>query len=369
MAELLDSLPALEGVLRAPPGPAASLTPEQVEARVDRIIALTARGGYDEAARASEALLREGVRDVRLVAPYFFGIFLAQGPQSLPALLSALRQVSTRGWEQLGPEDNKPALADSGLLWLFKSIYKHLEFHGRAQGDVWRSWCESCLQSHVQEALQQASELTETLKQRLPGGSSVTRLLQVTGWLSESRELFPDKAASPARAQAVEQVRAPVAERGEQETPAGQQEEGTEEHEEEEAREEAPEETEDEEELRREAPRAPRMHSAPSRPQLQHSPALELLLHKLAAFDTLVERQDFSRASMVAADVLHVIDHFDPLVYLPSLFSGFLSRLSAQAGRLEPLMQGSRSLGERTLERLYRADLDAFLGHASGAED
>lgn len=363
MAELMESLSALERTLKAAPGLESSLTPEQVEERVDRIIALTARGGYEEAARASEALLREGVKDIRLVTPYLFGAFLAHGPRSLPALLSTLHQVFTRGWEQLGPEDNKPTLADSGLLWLFKALHKHLEFHGRAQDDVWRKWCESCLQAHVQEALQHASELLETLEQRLPGGGGVTRLIQVIGWLGDNRDLFPEAAASPIQAQAMEQVKAPVVERKEAPPPARREEqEEEEEEEEEEAHEEPP------EEVRLEAPSAPR-RSAPSRPGLEHSPALEQLLHKLAAFDMLVERQDFSRASMVAADLLHVIDHFDPLVYLPSLFSRFLTGLSAHAGELEPLMQGSRSLGERALERLYRADLSAFLGSAPAAED
>jgi flagellar biosynthesis GTPase FlhF len=323
------------------------------------------------------------------VTPYLFKTFLAQGPRSLPALFSALHQVLARGWEQLGPDDNKPTLADSGLLWLFKSIHKHLEFHGRAQDDVWRGWCESCSRPHVQEALQLASELIETLEHRTPGGGGLTRLLQVTGWLTENRELFQETTSSPVRAQAVEQEKAPVKaekapvpERRKEEPPAEPEEEEEEEEEEEalqvtleeledeEFEDEQPdnEEPEDEEAIRREAPRVLRTRSTPP-PELEHSPALEQLLHKLAAFDKLVERQDFSRASVVATDVLHVIDHFDPLVYLPSLFSRFLSGLSAHAGRIEPQMQGSRSLSERALERLYRTDLNAFLNSASGAEE
>lgn len=390
MAELVESLAALERALKAAPGSVSTLTPEQVETRVDRVIAQMAKGAYDEAARTSEALLHEGIRDVRLVTPYVFRAFLAHGPSSLPAILSSLHQVFTRGWEQFGPGDNKPTLADSGLLWLFKSIHKHLEFHAKSLDDMWRKWCESCLQSHVQEALQHADELVETLEQRTPEGGGITRLLQVTGWLRENHELFPETAAGPVRAQAVEQERAPVQEekapvvgrRREEPPDEREEEEACEESpvEDEEMEEEEDEETEDEEseeeedeedeevEVRREAPRGPRASSTPQ-PELELSPALEQLLHKLAAFDRLVERQDFSRASMVATDVLHVIDHFDPLVYLPSLFSRFLSGLNAHAGRIEPLMQGSRSLSERALERLYRTDLQAFLSPAPGEED
>ncbi|NMO18641.1 hypothetical protein HPC49_12455 [Pyxidicoccus fallax] len=372
MAETLESLAALERALTAPSSPSA-LTPEQVETRVERVIAQMARGAYAEAARASEVLLREGACDVRLVSPYLFGAFLTHGPRILPSLFSAVHQICSQGWERLGPDDNKPTLADSGLLWLFKSLHKHLEFHGRAQDDVWRRWCESCSRPHVQEALQSIDELVEILEQRLPGGGGVARLLQVTGWLRENHEAFPETLASP-EPEDDEQV--PEVENREEAEPAEQEEESPEEppekpedeeSKEEESREE--DERQDEEDARLVTPSTSRTRAALP-PEMEHSPALEQLLHKLAAFNQLVERQDFSRASMVASDVLHAIDHFDPLVYLPSLFSRFLTDLSAHAERIEPLMEGSRSsLSERALERLYRTDLEAFLNSASGAED
>jgi hypothetical protein len=372
MAEHLESLSALECLLEV--GPASALTPEQVETRVERVIALMARSAYDEAARASEALLREGIRDVRLVSPYVFGAFLAHGPKVLPSLFSALHRVFTQGWEQLEPGDSRTPLADSGLLWLFKSIHKHLEFHGRAQDDVWRSWCENCTQPHVQEALQKASALAEFLEQQLPGGGGVTRLIQVTGWLSENRELFPETPTKPGRAQAAEPKPAHVNKEHalrvekEDDTLAGWEEDADEPYEELDEEERVDEEPEDVEVVRPRAPSAPRMRAALP-PELEHSPALGQLLQKLTAFDQLVDRQDFSRASMVATDVLHVIDHFDPLVYLPSLFSRFLSGLSSHAADIEPLMQGSKSFSERALERLYRTDMEAFLNFGSEAED
>lgn len=393
MAESIESFSALERMVKAGAGPVSTLTPEQVETRVDRVIAQMTRGAYDEAARTSEALLREGLRDVRLVSPSVFRSFLERGPASLPALFSALHQVFTRGWEQLGPGDNKPTLADSGLLWLFKTIHKHLEFHGKTQDDVWRRWCEDCSRSHVQEALQHAHELAEVLERRTPGGNGLTRLLQVTGWLNENGELFPESATSSVRERAVEQQKAPAKEEKapvkEEKAPvAGRTREAAPVERDEESREEALDEDEDEDEdeddegedeesedgdeeleVRREAPRGPRARPDLA-PGLEPSPALEQLLRKLAAFDMLVERQDFSRARLVATDVLHVIDHFDPLVYLPSLFTRFLSGLNAYAGRLEPVTkEGPQSLGDRALERLYRTDLEAFLRAISAGEE
>ena len=187
MAEPRESLATLERLLAAEPGPASPPTPEQVEARVERLLALLARSAYAEAAQASEALLGEGVKDVRLVSPYLFGAFLAHGPQVLPDLVSILHQVFTRGWEQFGPGD-KTAQADSGLLWLFKSLRKHLEFNSRTRGDVWSKWCERCSQSQLQEARQRIGELGATLPRFLPKGEGVAQLLQLAGWLGENQD-------------------------------------------------------------------------------------------------------------------------------------------------------------------------------------
>ena len=394
MAERLEALATLEQALAVAPGAASPLTPEQVDTRADRIIAQMSRGAYDEAARASEALLREGVRDVRLVCPSLFGAVLAKGPRALPTILSALHQVFTRAWEQLGPHDEqKPTLADSGLLWLFKSIHKHLEFLGRAQDEAWTRWVEGCSQAHVQEALQLAQELHPLLEHRLPGGNAATRLVQLTGWLTEHRDLFPEAmervehAPPPVEEKAPpRETPAPIVETRREQAPIAREEvparkaeetapeapelflEDEDEDEDEDDDEEDDDEEDDDEAPPREVPARLPARREPS-PRLEPSPALAQLLLKLAAFDGLVERQDFSRASMVAADLLHVIDHFDPLVYMPSLFSRFLSSLSTHGERIEPRMTGARTLSERALERLYRTDLEAFLDPAARVED
>jgi hypothetical protein len=116
--------------------------------------------------------------------------------------------------------------------------------------------------------------------------------------------------------------------------------------------------------------RARPVRSAPvsAGPTVPASPALLQLMNKLAAFNTLIERQDFQRASVVAADVLQVVEHFDPRVYLPSLFSRFFSGLSRHAEQVEPLMQSTEALAFRALDQLYRVDLETFLAQSANQE-
>ena len=75
---------------------------------------------------------------------------------------------------------------------------------------------------------------------------------------------------------------------------------------------------------------------------------------------------------MVAADVLAVVERFDPRVYLPSLFSRFFVDLSKHVEQVEPLLQSTESLSFRALNQLYQVDLDTFLaqgGEPDGAEE
>jgi hypothetical protein len=103
-------------------------------------------------------------------------------------------------------------------------------------------------------------------------------------------------------------------------------------------------------------------------PMIPVSPALADLMRKLAAFDTLIERQDFRRASVVAADVLALLERFDPRVYLPLIFSRFFAGLSTHAEQVEPLLHTTDSLGFRALDQLYRVDLDTFLAQEAGTD-
>ena len=96
-----------------------------------------------------------------------------------------------------------------------------------------------------------------------------------------------------------------------------------------------------------------------------NSPALAQLRAKLSAFEVLVERGDLDKAALIARDVQAVLEHFDPLTYLPSLFARYLKLLHATLDAIEPRWRADETYASRVLEQLYRADLDAFLDESS----
>lgn len=90
------------------------------------------------------------------------------------------------------------------------------------------------------------------------------------------------------------------------------------------------------------------------------SPQLELLIRKISAFERLLRRKNFARAAIIAQDVLQSFEHFDPRIYLPSVFSPFFSMLAQYGDKVEPVMKEPEGLTGRALKHLFEVDLDSF---------
>lgn len=91
---------------------------------------------------------------------------------------------------------------------------------------------------------------------------------------------------------------------------------------------------------------------------------LRQLRRKLAAFQKLVGAEDHQRAAIVAADLLYMLDHFDPRIYLPSMFRKFFRVLSLVGNDLTPHMGEKTDLSSKALLQLYQIDLDYFVKSA-----
>ncbi|MFL5349777.1 MAG: type VI secretion system protein IglI family protein [Hyalangium sp.] len=302
---------------------------ESSDERISKVNDLVARSSYLDAARASEALLREGLYDVRLVGPYLLGLFLEGGMAAMPAMFQSLSSMLLRNWQFFGPRERKDVFADGGLRWLLKVLNKHLEHHERLKDQTWQAWSAPANREPLEQALTLSEEIFASFSRVLPSNGCEAPFRRLTQWLEGHLQSLPE----PVSAQPSEP-----------------------------GPEEAPDEREPSE------PGRP-ASAATAGPSIPVSPAMAELMRKLAAFNTLVEREDFTRATVVAADVMAVIERFDPRVYLPSLFSRFFAGLSTHAEQVEPLLQGTDALSFRALDQLYRVDLDTFLKQAEEAEE
>lgn len=308
---------------------------DSADERLERVNGLVAKSSYLDAARAAEALLQQKLYDVRLVGPYLLGLFLEGGLEALPVLFHSLSSTLLYNWQSFGPRERKEMFADGSLRWLLKVLIKHIEHHERLKNDAWQRWRSPAMREPLEQALALSEEIFSAFGRVLPRNGCEAPFRRLTQWMEGHLQALPTPAAEPE----------PAAPEQDPEEPAA-----------------APE--------RAAAPVAlvPRAEASPQVPMMPISPALAELMRKLAAFDTLLERQDFRRAGVVAADVLGLLERFDPRVYLPALFSRFFAGLSTHAEEVEPQLHGTETLSFRALDQLYRVDLEAFLKHGAPSD-
>ncbi|MGZ3459746.1 MAG: type VI secretion system protein IglI family protein, partial [Archangium sp.] len=141
MGEPAQDLPPIDFHLLDKPLEAEAPDLESSDERLEKVNGLVARSAYVDAARAAEALLREGVYDVRLVGAYLLGLFLEGGLEATPVLFHSLSSTLLGNWPSFGPRERKDVYADGALRWLLKVLNKHVEHHERMKDETWQRWC------------------------------------------------------------------------------------------------------------------------------------------------------------------------------------------------------------------------------------
>lgn len=298
------------------------------DAWLQRISDAADRGDYLDAAYQSAALLEKHVYDVRLIGYYLFGLLLEQGIGALPGLLDRVHRLLGDDLGKLLPVQKKERVFDATLQWLMQTMTDRCRYHAAQKDATWSHWMAQLhpdLAAEVGDAIDRVSADMQGLVEEPRCLGSLGKLRR---WVSDE---LPRTKPSPPTAAAV--AAAPVA-------PA----------------------------LPPEPVPAPAV-AAPARTDASSgamlagaSPAMHVLLRKLRGFEALIECGDMGRAAVVASDIKQIVEQFDPLVYLPALFSTYFKLLHASMDELLPHWQELDSPSGQALQSFYRVDLDAFLG-------
>ncbi|HEU4535012.1 MAG TPA: hypothetical protein VFS00_12885, partial [Polyangiaceae bacterium] len=140
------------------------------EGRVTRLVRLSNRGDYEEAAQAAEALLAEGVHDVQVVVRAFFGTFLARGFVALPAVLGSLAHTLEAAAASLGPPGGRPWMeVDVALVWLGRTIKDRIDFHQAQRDDIFKGWVAAADLALVEAIRAAVARLADEVERALPG--------------------------------------------------------------------------------------------------------------------------------------------------------------------------------------------------------
>lgn len=330
--------PVVDGTLLSRPLGEVSAGLPPGDPRLQDIVGLVVRGSYDAAAAGTESLWNSKIYDVRLVGYYLYGAFLEQGLPSLPTLMESVWQTLDTNWERIGPAERKADAGDVALQWLFKTLAKHIEFHHSRNDELWQGWCDAKNLPAVNDALDKVEPVRAALTKTLKGRTkALDRLSALEAWLQRLADILRAEVAEQAARAQQKAVPKELAEPTEVDATPAQ--------------------TIEPVHTREVATRAEPLGSFAT---IEVSPPFKLLLRKLDAFQKLVDKGDFTRAAVAAADIQEALAHFDPRVYLPKLLSPFYAALAAHGEAIEAQLQASDSMTFRALADLFRVDVDEF---------
>lgn len=354
---MTERLPAPAELLRGRTSGAASVNSD-ANGVVHQLLDLADRGNYLEAAARAADLLHGPVHDVRLIAIYLVGLFVERGAPALPEVL---------GWmETIGQSD--PRSLDSTLEWFARAVIDRVAFHTTRRDDTWESWLRELTLTQVEEI----SARCDVIRARSPKKGAA--LQKLGRWARE--KLLPAvaraKKTAPPEPAAHEQQPTPDPEpvpapgwdapnpdpperdaRADDEHDDGSEDDRGEDHRDE----------EDDERPRHTGRRAARQEpTAPSNVILIESRALVGLRDKLQAFEIVLARGELDKAAVIAQDVQAILDGFDPLIYLPTLFGRYSELLHAAFAEIQARLRETDRPDWRILVQFYRTNLAGFVG-------
>lgn len=305
---------------------------DATDERLVSIDALSEKGRYDAAARAVEELVGEGIYDIRPLPYLLYQAFVEDGFAGLVTVLAALENLLGPSFSALSPERRRAEYVNKRLAWLFETIQRSLEYHQKFTTAEWRTLCARASPSELDQAREAATRLLE----RLEGPENASAATALGQLLVRLRD------CESAVAVAMEEAAAPSA-------PGA----------------------------RRESSRpAPPSSNALNGNALSSEPPSESGLYrmelwvghpfvelckKLKAFELLVEKRQFQKAAVLAADIAAAVDAFDPRVHFPELFARYAALESRHAAILADEAQARESPVWRALAQYSRVDLVGFV--------
>ncbi len=331
-----------------------------------RVCSWADEGEIERAGEKAARLLQEGVYDFQLVALWLAYRFARDGVGDLVEILGSATAQVLQELEGAAPADEADVAraVDRSLSWLFSNVAQRLHFHSKMRDGTWTQWLGVLTPELLEGIGVRIEQAIEVLAERLDRIASPTspgelrklerRVKSAFGAIVE--QVSRSDAGAPGTSSSAGAQRAPAHEK----TPA-------------EAREAAGlTEDRDDRALAAEGDLADDVASSSSASPGERGPAaapqdgfgserMRALCRKLGAFEELAGCGALREAAIVARDVEQELGQFDPLLYLPEVFEGYLSTLLRHGAELEEHMVEGHGLEERALERLYRADPRTFL--------
>jgi hypothetical protein len=313
-------------LLLNPLTPAENPGLDTLDPRFQEIAGLVEAGEFTKASEQTQSLLKEGIVDIRVISYFLYGAFLEQGLIGLPNVLAGLAALLGPNWAAVGPAQKKEKHAENGIGWFLQRLVKKLKAEEEAKSDEWTKWLEQTPSDAVPPILEKI-EAVRAAMAVAPSQKLTDSLKALEDWVKGYKTVVDAEAAKLAPPPAAEEAKP-------EEAPAGAA--------------------------------APARSAAAGAPGAGDAFVVEGSIHlqelgrKLAAFEQLVKKKEFARASVVYNDVTTIVEHFDPRLFIPKMFGNFYALSMRHLDELLPDLEKKESPGWKAMEQLYRVDVDTF---------
>jgi hypothetical protein len=296
---------------------------DSVDPRLAMINALCEKNQLRDLTTEVDGLMDAGVYDIRPISMYLWAAFYDGGLVVLPEIFDTLGVLVSANLDGIGPSQRKTDHVAKRISWLLQKITDAIEYHEARHSPEWQKWTQEITPSLLDHALPGLLALESSLDDRFssvrPAFQKLAARLRVVVMTFRIPTLLPVSIAQPAMAS----MRPPQQGR---------------------------------------APDELQVDARLGRAEVGVSHEFFALIQKLDAFSKLIKKGDLPRAAIVADDVMHAIDSFDPRAYFPELFSDFSELMSKHIDTLSSHWQDRDSTSWKAHAQFYRVDLRRFVG-------
>ncbi|MFA5984961.1 MAG: type VI secretion system protein IglI family protein [Methylococcaceae bacterium] len=298
---------------------------DSTDPRLDEVATLSQEGQHAEAAALSEAMLADGVYDIRLICFFLFGYWLESGLASVLVLMQSLNNILLENWQAIGPENSRNRNLEKSLDWLFRQLLKKMQYEEGKKSALWQQWQAAASAVDMDEIVVAGESFNLGLKQQLDDKAATitAQWSKIEKWLFTFQELAkvrPDPELMP----------------------------------------EEPDSVEDKQQIVEVAPMAGLSTGLLS---IEISYPMALLLKKLAAFEQVLQDKKFPQAALLAEDINHSLATFDPKLYFPKLFETFVRLQVLNFEALTAYAEQQEDPQWLAMQEWLKVDIDSFIKH------
>ena len=354
----------------------------------DQIVSSIEQEKASDAAKMIEKVFVKGDPDIRLIMYYFYAHFTAHGIKSFLETFPSIISIINDQWDVLTPQNKKDTHLQSSLNWFFSHLLQRIKYYEKLykSGKVHPIWKKSFVDislNDLSQLIERSREFKIFFLDKWPKSPTNDRVMHLIKKIEEIHQMVVANSPSAESVESLEAIpsnpieenqsvaEAPLPEdfskikNDEQENEINIVEESTAPVWEDftqnsQILEEFVEETVAQEEI---FPPKTLFQSPPKRDVNEEADFLtwvEMFSRKLTLFESFISKNDYLKAAVVAKDIDYLIQTFDPLDHFPKMFAKYFSLFAKHVAALSE-QYNKDSLQVKTLEKLYRTDVDMFV--------